>query len=102
MQEIVEYYNQESLEILEDELGLVTEYEFVIGVRLKSQLLSDSDDFKQVAKDALTSVTDTISNWLGLEREVSGDFFKQFEQLENDLHQQMSILEAKKLPEEDL
>lgn len=102
MQEIGEYYNQESLEILEDELGIVTEYDFVIGVRLKSQLLSDSDDFKQVAKDALSSVTDTISNLLGLEREVSADFFKEFEQLENELHQQMSIIDAKKLSEDDL
>src|SRR5699024_3620567 len=100
--EIGEYYNDESIDILEDELGIVTEYDFIIGVRLKTQLLTDSDDFKQVAKDAITSVGDTLSNWLGLEREVSSEFFEQFENLEDELFQQMALLNVRKLKEDDL
>src|SRR5699024_7857762 len=60
---IGKYYNDEAMGILESELGLITEYDFVIGVRLKSQLLSESDDMKEIAKDAITSVTDSIANW---------------------------------------
>lgn len=99
---IGEYYNNETVDILNSELGLVTTYDFVIGVRLKSQLLNESDDFKSVAKDAVVSVTDRIANWLGLDREVSDEFFQQFERLEEDLFEQMSILNVQKLPEDDL
>lgn len=100
--DIGEYYNDESIDILNDELGIVTEYDFIIGVRLKSQLMTDSEDFKQAAKNAFTSVTDTITNLLGLEREVSQEFFKQFEELENDLFQEMTFLDIKRLSENDL
>lgn len=96
------YYNDEALGILQDELGLITEYDFIIGVRLKSQLLSESDDFKEMAKDAVVSVTDTITNWLGLDREVSQEFFAQFARLEEELFEQLSILDIQKLPENDL
>lgn len=99
---IGEYYNNEAMEILENELGLVTEYDFIIGVRLKSQLLSESDDMKGMAKDAIISVTDAISNWLGLDREVSQEFFEKFTRLEEELFEHMSILNVQKLPEDDL
>src|SRR5699024_8300930 len=99
---IGKYYNDEAMGILENELGLITEYDFVIGVRLKSQLLSESDDMKEIAKDAITSVTDSIANWLGLDREVSQEFFEQFNGLEEELFEQMSILNIQRLPEDDL
>src|SRR5699024_265232 len=72
------------------------------GVRLKSQLLSESDDLKEMAKDTLSSITDTITNWLGLDREVLQEFFAKFEELEEELHEQLSILDIQKLPENDL
>ncbi|MEM5663059.1 hypothetical protein AAHB94_00890 [Bacillus toyonensis] len=71
---IASYYNGETKRLLENELGAVTQYEFILGVRIKNNLLNGSEDFKDVLKNAFGSVTDTLVNLLGFEKNISSEF----------------------------
>ena len=97
------YYNQETVRMLEDELGAVTEDEFIVTIRLKGKLLEGSAEMKDVVSNAFSSVTDTLVNLLGLEREVSDEFFDKFTELEKDLFDKVSLLPgARRLTEDQV
>ncbi|MED4128203.1 ATP-binding protein [Shouchella miscanthi] len=96
------YYNQETINLLNDELGTVTENDFILGVRLKSNLLDGSEDVRGVVKNAFASVTDSLVNWFGLEREVTEEFFNRFKTLENELFEHVQAVGGVKLTDDEL
>lgn len=96
------YYNSEAKRLLENELGAVTKYEFVLGVRIKNDLLHGSEDFKDVIKHAFGSVTDTLVSVLGLEKNISDEFFDRFESLEQELFDQVQMYNGVRLSEDEL
>lgn len=100
--EIGRYYNKETIDLLEQELGAVTQHDFILGVRLKGNLLEGSEDMKEIVKNAFVSVTDNIVNWLGLEREMGGEFFDRFKAIEDELYQHVSVVDGTRLKEDDL
>ncbi|MFC9414085.1 hypothetical protein ACFTR7_20805, partial [Bacillus velezensis] len=95
--EIGRYYNRETINILENELGSVTQPDFILGVRLKGNLLEGSEDIKGVVRNAFTSVSDVLVNLLGLEREMTAEFFQRFEGLEKDLFQLVASVGGRRL-----
>ncbi|QHM08273.1 hypothetical protein C7M27_04298 (plasmid) [Bacillus subtilis] len=100
--EIGRYYNRETINILENELGSVTQPDFILGVRLKGNLLEGSEDIKGVVRNAFTSVSDVLVNLLGLEREMTAEFFQRFEGLEKDLFQLVASVGGRRLTEDQL
>ena len=100
--EIGQYYNRETIHLLEQELGSITEYCFVLGVRIKGDLLEGSDDMKDVVKNTFMSVTDTIVNWLGLDREMSIEFFERFKEAEKNIFSNVLSVSGKRLTEDHL
>ncbi|MEM4997437.1 ATP-binding protein [Priestia sp. SB1] len=98
---IGQYYNGETIRMLEDELGAVTEYEFVMVIRLKGKLLEGSAEMKDVVSNAFSSVTDTLVSLLGLEREVQSDFFDRFIEHEQELFDKISVLPGARRLKED-
>ncbi|MCC2441836.1 ATP-binding protein [Bacillus paranthracis] len=101
-QVIGSYYNGETKRLLENELGSVTQYEFILGVRIKNNLLHGSEDFKDVLKNAFGSVTDTLVNLLGFEKNISDEFFERFESLEQELFEQIQMANGARLTEDEL
>ncbi|QPR70604.1 hypothetical protein I6G80_24530 (plasmid) [Bacillus licheniformis] len=51
--EIGRYYNREAMKLLNQELGRVTQPDFILGVRLKGNLLEGSEDIKGLSKTLL-------------------------------------------------
>ncbi|MGV7002510.1 ATP-binding protein [Priestia megaterium] len=95
------YYNQETIRMLEDELGAVTEYEFVLIIRLKGNLVEGNAEMKEIVSNAFSSVTDTLVSLLGLEREVSGEFFDRFAEHEQELFDKVCALPGARRLKED-
>lgn len=100
--EIGRYYNLEAMKLLNQELGRVTQPDFILGVRLKGNLLEGSEDIKGVVKNAFTSVADVLVNLLGMEREMTAEFFQRFTQLEKDLFQLVASVGGRRLTEDQL
>jgi inosine/xanthosine triphosphate pyrophosphatase family protein len=98
---IGKYYNEETISMLEDELGSISEYEFILTVRLKSKLVEGNVDMKEVVSNAFSSVTDTLVNLLHLERDVSDQFFDRFAELEQELFAKVSMLPGASRLKED-
>ncbi|MBC1284865.1 AAA family ATPase [Listeria booriae] len=96
------YYNDETVRILTRELESITKNRFLLGVKIKDNLLTKSDDAKGVTKNALTSVTDTLVNLLGFEREVDGSYFDKFTTLESELYQLVLSVNGSRLTEDEL
>ncbi|EJA0792004.1 ATP-binding protein [Listeria monocytogenes] len=99
---IGKYYNEETLRILKKELGLITKSSFVLGVKLKDNLLTNADDAKTVLRNSITSVTDSLMNVLGLSREVTEEFYEKFLDIEKELYQLVISISGSRLTEEEL
>lgn len=100
--EVGKYYNRETIKLLEQELGSITQYQFILGVRLKSIEAIQTDYFAGALKSALTSVTDQLINLFGMEREADHSFFDRFSPLEEDLFQLIQSVGGKRLSEDSL
>ncbi len=100
--EIGQYYNQETMKMLEHELGFITDADFVLGVRLKTNLLDESEDMRGMVKHAFANVTDSIVHWFGLERELTDEFFDRFQEVEQELFEQIIRVDGRRLTEDQL
>src|SRR5699024_8068127 len=100
--DIGHYYNNETIHLLQQELGLITENCFVLGVRIKGDLLEGSDDMKDVVKNTFMSITDTMVHWLGLDRDMSSEFFERFESAEKEIYSNILSVGGTRLTEDHL
>ncbi|HBN5100597.1 TPA: ATP-binding protein [Listeria innocua] len=96
------YYNRETSRLLNKEMGVVTEEAYVMGVCLKRQLLTNAGDLKGMAQHVVSSTTDAIANLIGLEVEVSDDYFEKFYELEEELTKTLSVIGAIAINEDEL
>lgn len=99
---IGKYYNDETVRILKKELGLITKNSFILGVKLKDNLLTNADDAKTVLRNSLTAVTDSLVNALGLSREITEEFYDRFIDLEKELYQLVVSIAGTRLTEAEL
>lgn len=100
--EVGEFYNDETIQILNNELGSVTEYEFILTVRIRNNLLHGSEAITDVVKNAVGSVTDTLINLIGLEKNISSEFFKRFESLEQEVFKKIQSYGFTRLTEDEV
>ncbi|MEH7217028.1 ATP-binding protein [Bacillus toyonensis] len=100
--EVGEFYNQETIQILNNELGTVTEYEFLLTVRIQNNLLHGSEAMTDVLKNAVGSVTDTIIRFVGLEKNISQEFLERFEKLERDVFSKVNRYGFQRLTEDEV
>ncbi|MBA3925536.1 ATP-binding protein [Listeria rustica] len=98
---VAHYYIDESRKMLQKQLGRVTRYDFILGVKLKKNVMHENDAKSQVT-NAISSVENTILSIFNLVKEVDDSFFERFKVAENDLFQLASSIKAKKLSEDEL
>ncbi|MGG3652589.1 ATP-binding protein [Bacillus pseudomycoides] len=101
-QEIGRYYNSETIQLLEAELGSVTSYEFILTVRIRNNLLYGSEAITDVVKNAVGSVTDTLVQLMGLEKRISSEFFDRFVDLEKEAFEKIQSYGFKRLTEDEV
>ncbi|MED2942856.1 ATP-binding protein [Bacillus swezeyi] len=100
--DVARYYNEETVRILEQRLGRLTKYDFIFGVKLKNSLVNISMEIKDNILSLFNTATDTVVKMLGWEQNVSTSFFKQYEEVEDNLANIMASVRGERLSENEM
>ncbi|ARC67086.1 AAA-like domain protein [Bacillus licheniformis] len=100
--DVARYYNEETVRLLEQRLGRLTKYDFIFGVKLKNSLVNISMEIKDNILSLFNTATDTVVKMLGWEQNVSTSFFKQYEEVEDNLANIMATVIGERLSENEM
>ncbi|MCY8927263.1 VirB4-like ATPase ConE [Bacillus subtilis] len=100
--DVARYYNEETVRLLEQRLGRLTKYDFIIGVKLKSSLVNISVELKDNILSFFNTATDTVVKMLGWEQNVSTSFFEKYEEVEETLANIMASVRGERLSETEM
>ncbi|WP_142394707.1 VirB4-like ATPase ConE [Bacillus atrophaeus] len=100
--DVARYYNEETVRLLEQRLGRLTKYDFILGVKLKSSLVNISVELKDNILSLFNTATDTVVKMLGWEQNVSTSFFEKYEEVEETLVNIMASVRGERLAESEM
>lgn len=100
--DVARYYNEETVRLLEQRLGRLTKYDFILGVKLKSSLVNISVELKDNILSFFNTATDTVVKMLGWEQNVSTSFFEKYEEVEETLANIMTSVRGEQLTESEM
>lgn len=100
--DVARYYNEETVRLLEQRLGRLTKYDFILGVKLKSSLVNISVELKDNILSFFNTATDTVVKMLGWEQNVSTSFFEKYEEVEETLANIMASVRGEQLIESEM
>ncbi|WP_426414463.1 VirB4-like ATPase ConE [Bacillus subtilis] len=100
--DVARYYNEETVRLLEQRLGRLTKYDFILGVKLKSSLVNISVELKDNILSFFNTATDTVVKMLGWEQNVSTSFFEKYEEFEETLANIMASVRGERLSETEM
>ncbi|WP_142243754.1 ATP-binding protein [Bacillus haynesii] len=100
--DVARYYNEETVRLLEQRLERLTKYDFIFGVKLKNSLVNMSMEVKDNILSLFNTATDTVVKMLGWEQSVSTSFFKQYEEVEDNLANIMTSVRGERLSENEM
>ncbi|WP_339227779.1 ATP-binding protein [Bacillus sp. FSL K6-0972] len=100
--DVARYYNEETVRLLEQRLGRLTKYDFIFGVKLKNSLVNISMEIKDNIISLFNTATDTVVKMLGWEQNVSTSFFKQYEEVEDNLANIIASVLGERLSENEM
>ncbi|MCY8171751.1 MULTISPECIES: VirB4-like ATPase ConE [Bacillus subtilis group] len=100
--DVTRYYNEETVRLLEQRLGRLTKYDFILGVKLKSSLVNISVELKDNILSFFNTATDTVVKMLGWEQNVSTSFFEKYEEVEETLANIMASVRGERLSETEM
>ncbi|MGG0777420.1 VirB4-like ATPase ConE [Bacillus rugosus] len=100
--DVARYYNEETVRLLEQRLGRLTKYDFILGVKLKSSLVNISVELKDNILSFFNTATNTVVKMLGWEQNVSTSFFERYEEVEETLANIMASVRGERLSETEM
>ncbi|MFS0784938.1 ATP-binding protein [Shouchella sp. 1P09AA] len=100
--QMAEYYTEETVRLLNQRLGKVTKNDFILGVKLKQNLVNSDAELKENMMSMFSTATDTIVNLLGWEQSVSTSFFQQYEEAEETTAILCAMVNGIRLREDEL
>ncbi|MGG0025263.1 VirB4-like ATPase ConE [Bacillus inaquosorum] len=100
--DVARYYNEETVRLLEQRLGRLTKYDFILGVKLKNSLVNISVELKDNILSLFNTATDTVVKMLGWEQNVSISFFEKYEEVEETLANIMASVRGERLAESEM
>ncbi|MCY7895632.1 VirB4-like ATPase ConE [Bacillus spizizenii] len=100
--DVARYYNEETVRLLEQRLGRLIKYDFILGVKLKSSLVNISVELKDNILSFFNTATDTVVKMLGWEQNVSTSFFEKYEEVEETLANIMASVRGERLSETEM
>ncbi|MBO1000531.1 ATP-binding protein [Bacillus sp. SD075] len=99
---VARYYNEETVRLLEQRLGRLTKYDFILGVKLKKSLVNISMEVKGNILSLFNTATDTVVKMLGWEQNVPTSFFEMYEEVEETLANIMASVRGERLSENEM
>lgn len=100
--EVASYYNKEAVNILKYRLGRLTKYDFVIGIKLKADMSALDIQLKDNVMRLFSTMTNTVVNLFGWEQNVTEDFFKQYQEIEETTANLVASVQGSRMTEDDL
>ncbi|MFL6979860.1 VirB4-like ATPase ConE [Bacillus inaquosorum] len=100
--DVARYYNEETVRLLEQRLGRLTKYDFILGVKLKSSFVNISVELKDNILSFFNTATDTVVKMLGWEQNVSTSFFEKYEEVEETLANIVASVRGERLSETEM
>jgi len=101
-EDVGNYYLDETINILNSRLGILSKKDFILGVKLKNALVNVDSNIKDNAFSAFSTFTDLFVELLGWEQDVPDTFFDDFRELENSVHDLVASVNGSRLSEDDL
>ncbi|QQK79509.1 ATP-binding protein [Salicibibacter cibi] len=101
-EDMANYYLDETESLLGQRLGTVTKSDFIVGVRLRADMVRIDADVKENMMSMLSTATDTIVNLLGWEQEVTTSFFEKYQEAEQELADTMGMVDGAPLTEKEM
>lgn len=100
MLDIGKRYNERTISVLKEELEQTTEYAFLIGVKLKSQLLTSEQGVQDSVVRAVDSVTSKALTWLHVEVDSTKQDFAYYAESEKEVYHILGTILATRVEEE--
>lgn len=84
MLDVGRYYNQRALNVLRDELINISEYTFIIGVRITNTTLTSETTVKELVGNSAFNVNNKLVNWFGFEKEIDQKEYDSYKESERE------------------
>lgn len=95
-----EYYANETVRMLEGEMGQISYSAFVLGVKLKDSFMSES--LKEAFREGYEAVTNRLMSMLGFDMETDNSFFDRFKDAEEYLLSLLKVINGLRLSESEM
>ncbi|WP_301557866.1 ATP-binding protein [Staphylococcus aureus] len=99
--DVAEYYSKETIDVLEQELQMVTHNSFVMGVKLR-ELSDDAVTVKEMVKSTLADTAERMISNLGFDVSLDNKILNQYEVFEKELADAFLGIEGERLTENEL
>lgn len=100
--DVAEYYNEEAVHILKERLESLTKYDFIIGIKMRSDVVSLERSVKENVTSLLSRVNTQVMNTLKLERTIYDDAFLQYQEQEDVLANAVLAVQGIRLTEAEM
>ncbi|EHD0840154.1 ATP-binding protein [Staphylococcus pseudintermedius] len=99
--DVAEYYSNETIDVLEQELQMITHNSFVMGVKLR-ELTDDAVTVKEILKSTLSDTAERIVSNFGFDVNLDDKLLKQYKVFERDLADSFLGIGGERLTENEL
>ncbi|HBI9152083.1 TPA: AAA family ATPase, partial [Staphylococcus aureus] len=99
--DVANYYAQETIDVLEQELQMITHNSFVMGVKLR-ELSDDAVSIKEMVKSTLSDTAERMISNLGFNVSLDDKVLSRYESFERELADNFLSIEGERLTENEL
>ncbi|HDM2450882.1 TPA: AAA family ATPase, partial [Staphylococcus aureus] len=98
---VAEYYSKETIDVLEQELQMITHNSFVMGVKIR-ELADDAVTLKEILKSTLSDTAERIVSNFGFDVNLDDKILDKYKTFERDLADSFLGIGGERLTENEL
>ncbi|ALN77503.1 ATP-binding protein [Staphylococcus agnetis] len=99
--DVAEYYSNETIDVLEQELQMITHSSFVMGVKIR-ELADDAVTLKEIVKSTLSDTAERIVSNLGFDVNLDEKLLSKYQLFERELADNFLSIGGERLTEQEL
>ncbi|MCI2954341.1 ATP-binding protein [Staphylococcus caprae] len=99
--DVANYYSDETIDVLEQELQMVTRNSFVMGVKIR-ELTDDAITLKEIVKSTLVDTAEKFVSNFGFDVDIDEKILKRYKVFERELADSFLAIDGERLTENEL
>ncbi|ORI02833.1 AAA family ATPase [Mammaliicoccus sciuri] len=99
--DVGDYYSQETINVLEQELQMITHNSFVMGVKIR-ELADDSVTLKEIMKSTLSETAERFVSNFGFDVQLDEHILERYQSFERELADSFLAIDGERLTENEL